>query len=155
MLFALKIPFQTLELMILTAVIVGILVYSYTKLFHYHEGSIWNWMILCCQGKYSQEEKKIGFSAYLDQFSCSLKGPIAAHVLIGVFLYFSMLIMTSYQAKLKSFLTLSHARGTDFTDMDGMIDAVYYKVDIFLVLEKFIGISNNSSTGWIYSICLL
>lgn len=75
------------------------------------------------------------YAGLLRQFRFILSGPVAALLLVSFWLYFCMITISYYEAKLKSFLTLSHERGTIFTTLDGVLDAIEKKVDGFFVPE--------------------
>ncbi|CAD6192607.1 unnamed protein product [Caenorhabditis auriculariae] len=103
-----------LLLLIISGVTIGALIYFYSFfLFGRSTYSLVNWMMIACRG-------------ILRQFFFYINKPICALVLICTWLFACLIIITYYEAKLKSFLMLSHQQGTIFHSFDKVLDAVEF-----------------------------
>ncbi|CAI5442766.1 unnamed protein product [Caenorhabditis angaria] len=102
---------DTLISLILFALLVGSLIFLYTWIFDLRTRSLFDWLIVTAAG-------------LIRQFSFKISNPICALVIVGVWLWCCQIIVTYYEAKLKSFLLLAHHRGSFFDTLDGALDAV-------------------------------
>ncbi|CAB3404612.1 unnamed protein product [Caenorhabditis bovis] len=114
---------DTLALLILLGIIVGSLIFLYTKIFNVRKKSLIEWMLVACSG-------------ILRQFMFRISTPICAIILIGVWLLCCQVIITYYEAKLKSFLLLSQRRGTIFNDLDDVLNAVEHDGWIMVLQDQ-------------------
>uniref|UniRef100_A0A8R1DQD7 Uncharacterized protein n=1 Tax=Caenorhabditis japonica TaxID=281687 RepID=A0A8R1DQD7_CAEJA len=105
---------DTLAILISLGVVIGSLVFLYTWIFDMRIRSLWDWIIITCQG-------------IINQFQFKISSPICALVILAFWLWCCQVIITYYQAKLKSFLLLAHHRGTIFNTLDGVLEAVEHK----------------------------
>uniref|UniRef100_A0A1I7TSN1 PBPb domain-containing protein n=1 Tax=Caenorhabditis tropicalis TaxID=1561998 RepID=A0A1I7TSN1_9PELO len=115
--------YDTLAILISFGIIIGALVYLYTWIFDQRIRTIWDWMIISCSG-------------IIRQFMFKISSPICALVIIGFWLWCCQVIITYYEAKLKSFLLLSHHRGTIFNTLDGVLEAAEHKGWTLVVQER-------------------
>ena len=70
------------------------------------------------------------------QFQFKISSPICALVIVGIWLWCCQVIITYYEAKLKSFLLLSHHRGTIFNTLDGVLESVEHKGWTLVIQER-------------------
>ncbi|EGT59934.1 hypothetical protein CAEBREN_32353 [Caenorhabditis brenneri] len=115
--------YDTLAILISFGLIIGTLVYLYTWIFDKRIRSLWDWLMISCSG-------------IVRQFMFKISSPICALVLIGFWLWCCQVIITYYEAKLKSFLLLSHHRGTIFNTLDGVLEAAEHKGWTLVVQER-------------------
>ncbi|KAF1766114.1 hypothetical protein GCK72_006070 [Caenorhabditis remanei] len=115
--------YDTLAILISFGIIIGALVYLYTWIFDKRIRTIWDWMIVSCSG-------------IIRQFQFKISSPICALVIVGIWLWCCQVIITYYEAKLKSFLLLSHHRGTIFNTLDGVLESVEHKGWTLVIQER-------------------
>ncbi|CCD64854.2 uncharacterized protein CELE_T25E4.2 [Caenorhabditis elegans] len=115
--------YDTLAILISFGLIIGALLYLYTWIFGLRVRSLLDWMFISCSG-------------IIHQFMFRISSPICALVLIGFWLLCCLVIITYYEAKLKSFLLLSHHRGTIFNTLDGVLEAAEHKGWTLVIQER-------------------